>query len=412
VGEDGKTRRVRNERWGHGKRWLACWTDPDGNQKSRAFAIQAAADKHWRAIETDKDRGEYRDPNAGKILFRELGKRWLTSRIVDPSTMLRYETCYRLHVEPHFGRRQVRTIKPSEIQAWLRQLSQRFEPSTPITSFLVLQGVLDLAVADEAIKKSPAKSPVVQRPKRQAEEIRAWSDQRVSAVIAAHPDPLRCMPELGASCGLREGELFGIALEDFDFTEQIVRVRRQIKYLSGVYVYALPKNDRERIVPLADWTIEAVQRHVDAYPPTSYTLPWERPDGKSRTHRILFRWPVDGGHVHARTYSEQIWKPALVQAAVIPEPQRVKAAGTGVDGKKRSRLRYPTTRREGTHQLRHYYASVTLAGGVSVKELAEYLGHADPAFTLRRYAHMLPCSHDRARNVIDQRFGHSPEQKP
>lgn len=37
-------------------------------------------------------------------------------------------------------------------------------------------------------------------------------------------------------------------------------------------------------------------------------------------------------------------------------------------------------------------------------ELAEYLGHSDPAFTLRVYAHMLPYSHDRARAVINERF--------
>ena len=45
-----------------------------------------------------------------------------------------------------------------------------------------------------------------------------------------------------------------------------------------------------------------------------------------------------------------------------------------------------------------------LAGGVSIKELAEYLGHSDPAFTLRVYAQMLPCSHDGARAVIGERF--------
>jgi hypothetical protein len=42
--------------------------------------------------------------------------------------------------------------------------------------------------------------------------------------------------------------------------------------------------------------------------------------------------------------------------------------------------------------------------GVSVKELAEYLGHADPGFTLRVYAHMMPGSHDRARRAIDDRL--------
>jgi integrase len=71
---------------------------------------------------------------------------------------------------------------------------------------------------------------------------------------------------------------------------------------------------------------------------------------------------------------------------------------------RRGRRRYVTTRKEGIHQLRHYYASVMLAGGVSIKELAEYLGHSDPAFTLRVYAHMLPCSHERARAVISERF--------
>ncbi|MGV9377533.1 hypothetical protein ACWDRB_17040 [Nonomuraea sp. NPDC003707] len=45
-----------------------------------------------------------------------------------------------------------------------------------------------------------------------------------------------------------------------------------------------------------------------------------------------------------------------------------------------------------------------LAGGVSVRDLAEYLGHADPGFTLRVYAHMMPGSHDRARKAIDDRL--------
>jgi len=47
-----------------------------------------------------------------------------------------------------------------------------------------------------------------------------------SCLIDAHPGHLRALPELAASCGLREGELFGIALEDFDFDEKIVRIRR------------------------------------------------------------------------------------------------------------------------------------------------------------------------------------------
>jgi hypothetical protein len=56
------------------------------------------------------------------------------------------------------------------------------------------------------------------------------------------------------------------------------------------------------------------------------------------------------------------------------------------------------------HALRHYYASVTLADGVNIKELAGYLGHGDPGFTLRLYTHMLPSSHERARKAVDSRL--------
>jgi len=32
------------------------------------------------------------------------------------------------------------------------------------------------------------------------------------------------------------------------------------------------------------------------------------------------------------------------------------------------------------------------------------MGHKDPAFTLKIYSHMLPDSHDRARQAIDKRL--------
>ena len=111
------------------------------------------------------------------------------------------------------------------------------------------------------------------------------------------------------------------------------------------------------------------------------------------TVNLLFRW-TDDMHIRARGYDELIWKAALAQAAVIPPP--TKDAG--------GRRKYVTDRTTGMHAMRHYYASVTLADGVNIKELAEYLGHHDAGFTLRLYTHMLPTSHERARNAIDGRL--------
>ncbi len=66
-------------------------------------------------------------------------------------------------------------------------------------------------------------------------------------------------------------------------------------------------------------------------------------------------------------------------------------------------------RADGMHALRHFYASTLLvtsmAQGVSIKELAEYLGHSDPGFALRTYTHLVPSSYERARQAIDSVFG-------
>ncbi|MFG2531459.1 tyrosine-type recombinase/integrase [Streptomyces sp. NPDC048516] len=56
------------------------------------------------------------------------------------------------------------------------------------------------------------------------------------------------------------------------------------------------------------------------------------------------------------------------------------------------------------HALRHFYASVLLDAGESIKALAEYLGHSDPGLTLKVYAHLMPSSRDRARQALSATF--------
>ena len=86
--------------------------------------------------------------------------------------------------------------------------------------------------------------------------------------------------------------------------------------------------------------------------------------------------PINRNHFNPYT-----WKPALEAAGVAP------------------------TRANGMHALRHFYASVLIDAGQSVRAVADYLGHADPGFTLRVYAHLFPSSEDRARQAVDRLLG-------
>ena len=61
----------------------------------------------------------------------------------------------------------------------------------------------------------------------------------------------------------------------------------------------------------------------------------------------------------------------------------------------------PVTRANGTHALRHFFASALLDGGESIRAVSEYLGHVDPGFTLRTYTHLMPSSAERSGTGTD-----------
>jgi hypothetical protein len=61
----------------------------------------------------------------------------------------------------------------------------------------------------------------------------------------------------------------------------------------------------------------------------------------------------------------------------------------------------PTRRRSGGRPTQR---ELQLSQGVFIKELAAYLGHSDPGFTLRTYTHLVPSSYEQARTAVDAVF--------
>ncbi|NEA32686.1 hypothetical protein [Streptomyces sp. SID13031] len=230
------------------------------------------------------------------------------------------------------------------------------------SAFLVLHGSLDLAVDDETIKRNPAKARVVKVPASKGGKVLAWGDDVVLRIVEGHASQYRPIAAVGAACRLRQGELFGLAEGDIDFDAMVIHVRRQVKRLGREFVFALPKNDTERTVPMSDGTALILKDHIEAVGPRPHTLPWERVDGGPHTVKLLFRW-TDDKHIRSRTYDELVWKPALFHAGVIRQPTR-DASG---------RKHFPSSRENGMHALRHY-------------------------------PHMLPSSHERARKSVDNRL--------
>jgi integrase len=135
-------------------------------------------------------------------------------------------------------------------------------------------------------------------------------------------------------------------------------------------------------VPLPDAVLEAINAHITRRPPVEGTLPWDRTDGKPVTVPLLI-YSREKKSLNRNYFNTFLWKKALERIDVEP------------------------SRANGCHALRHFYASTALHEGESIKALSEYLGHADPGFTLRTYTHLVEDSARRTKRAVDAVFGHT-----
>lgn len=365
------------------KPWEAVYRDPDGRQRTRTFARKIDAQRFLTTVEADLLRGTFVDPSAGKVTFREFSEGWLAAQAVDAKTLEGVASRLRAHLVPAFGDLELRAIRPSTVQAWLGGASRDLSPGYVRLLLSSLSSVLGAAVDDGLIVGNPCRARSVKAPSVPPGRVVPWTVEQVRGVVEAHPARYQTLPVVGAGCGLRQGEAFGLRVEDVDFLGRVLHVRQQVKHLTGGMVFAPPKRGKTRTVPLPDAVAVALAEHIRLFPPGPVTLPWREPGAAVKTERLIFT-NTAGGALNRGSFNDRAWKPALVAAGVEP------------------------TRHNGFHALRHTFASVLLDGGVSIRALADYLGHADPGFTLRVYTHLMPASEDRARQAVDAAFSGEP----
>jgi integrase len=381
TGPDGKPRRVRTERYGTGMRYRARYVGPDGAEKSKSFPDkQKRQAEDWLArTEADLSRGEYIAPNAGRITFGQYVEQWFKTQTTDHATRATVEGRLRLHAIPHLGSRSMNAFQPSHIRLWVRTLEDAgLAPAYRRGIFAHVATVFTSAVDDRIIRENPCHSRSVKAPRLEPRKIKPWTWKQVEAVRAALPELYRAAIAPAAGCGLRQGEVFGLAVEDLG--GETLHVVRQVKMLNYRPVFAPPKGGKEREVPLPGAVRALLTEHMQRSDPGEITLPWRTLDGPPVTARLLFLAP-ERGVLDRNSFNTRIWRPAL------------RAAGMGAD------------RANGMHALRHFYASVLLDAGESIKALSEYLGHNDPGFTLRHYTHLMPASGVRTRAAVDSVFG-------
>lgn len=303
---------VRSSRYGRGKRYRVTWYDDAGNSQSEAFTKKSDAERYKTKIESELQRGEYVDPDAGKKRFRVFAYDWLASQPFEGATQEIRETQLE-HLCKHLGDRELKALRPSTVQATIATLHKTLAASYVRDILSVLSTILQAAVDDGLIARNPCKAGSIKTPAVEKRKVQPWSTEQVAAMLASLDARYADTATLAVGVGLRQGEVLGLAVDDVDWLRGVVHVRRQVKLVKHegkrALVFALPKGGKTRDVPLPEWVSLRLAATVKAYPPMSVSLPWRVPGGAEATAQLLFT--RNDAAVNKNTFNGVTWRPAL-----------------------------------------------------------------------------------------------------
>lgn len=346
--------------------WRARYRDAAGKEHSRHFDRKIDGTRWLDEVTASVVTGTYVDPNAGKITFREYAENWRAAQVHRPSSAVHVETMLRRHAYPSFGGRQISSIRPSEIQAWVK--GSPLAPNTVHVLHGIVSSVFRAAIRDRILVLSPCADTKL--PRKTHRKVVPLPIEAVDGLANTVPPRFRALVILAAGTGLRQGEVFGLTQDRVNFMRRSIEVDRQLVGQTGRRpCFGPPKTPASvRTIPLPDVVGEALAEHIRMF--------GTGPEG------LLFvgdYFHGQGVPLRRPWFSREVWVPAVATVPGVP-------SGTGM------------------HDLRHFYASLLIRHGESVKVVQARLGHATAAETLDTYSHLWPDSDDTTRAAIDSAF--------
>lgn len=188
-------------------------------------------------------------------------------------------------------------------------------------------------------------------PPKKVEVLTVDEQKRLEATAKNSDIPNEIAITLCLYTGIRIGELCGLLWSDIDFERRLLKINRTMQRIKNgendgdktIVVCLTPKSDTsQRDIPLPVFLVEFLKAC----------------QSKSAASNVI---AFNGNPVEPRTVQRRFKK--LLDSANL--------------------------RDVNFHVLRHSFATRALEKGFDIKTLSEILGHASPAITLSKYAHVL-----------------------
>ncbi|MBL0886189.1 tyrosine-type recombinase/integrase [Myceligenerans indicum] len=369
----------RTKDYGRGKRWRVRYRDPAKKLRSESYKRKTNAERRADELSAEILTGKFVDPQAGKITFKEYAEHWRSLQVHRTGTESQVGVVLDVRTYPQLGDRALSAIGPEDIQSWVKWLSTKaitlkdgstkgYAPATVGVTHRIVSGIFKSAVATNRITSNPCAR--TRLPRKTPKRVKPMPTEALWALVDAFPERYRGLILFTACTGLRQGEVFGLTRDRIDLTERILHVDQQLYTAGQEPTFGPLKTEASyRDVPLSKVAIDALKEHLKEFP--------LGPDGLVFTNS-------EGGALRRSAFWER-WHAAMKDARM-------------------SGLTF--------HDLRHYYASLLIRHGASVKAVQARLGHKNASETLDTYSHLWPDEDDQTRAAIDLVLSARPAKQP
>lgn len=343
-------------------RYRARYRDRAGKEHAKHFGRKVDAQRWLDEMTTALVTGTYIAPKAGRVTVKTYGERWRARQLHRERTSEGVEAILRLHVYPELGEMPLETVGTGDVETLVRVWALSSSATTVETRFRILAAVFGSAVRDRLLPRSPCEG--VRLPRKSSRgALSPISTETVLALREAMPSHLQAFVTVGAGTGMRRGELFGLTVDRVDFLRKEIRVDRQLAPGTGdLAAWAETKTAASvRVIPVDDLVIEAVAAHLAEYPTDQSGLIFRSAIGTPLRPSTLW----------------MAWNKAATAVGTDATP----------------------------HDLRHYFASVLIRAGLSIKAIQRLLGHKSAVETLDTYGHLMGDEDDRSRSAIRTELG-------
>jgi integrase len=326
-------------------RYQARYTGPDGITYGAPGTFERKTDAaRWLATkEAEITRGDWINPDAGRILFERYAHQWLADRVLKTRTRELYAGLLRNHLLPTFGPLPLDRLSEAAVRRWRKErldagprAERPFGPTTVAKAYRLLHAILATAADDMIIRRNPCR---IEGAGQEESEERPVIPLPVVFMIAAKvPARYRALVLLATFAQLRLGELAGLTRDRLDLDTCQVRITGALVQPDRGELRMEPPKSRagRRTLSFPAEIRPDLQEHLERYAETG-------------ARGLVFVGPK-GGRLRRQNF-QPIWR-AACSAAGMPAAH--------------------------FHDLRHTGGTNAAYTGATTKELMMRLGHSSP----------------------------------